>query len=118
MAGDSPPSPLNEMNTAERTHSELERHHYQEVASNPFYAAEGMMDVRMEEFAMNIPVTQEVLEVKEIPEKPWMKKQWHIVEQLKAERLNLIGKFLDLEKRIYILEERVEGKGGTKYAYK
>ena len=43
---------------------------------------------------------EETEEVKEIPEKPWMKKQWHIVEQLKAERLNLIGKFLDLERLV------------------
>ena len=36
----------------------------------------------------------------EIPEKPWMKNQWHIVEQLKREMLNLKGKFLDLEKLV------------------
>ena len=34
------------------------------------------------------------------PEKPWMKNQWHRVEQAIAEMLNLKGKFLDLEKLV------------------
>jgi hypothetical protein len=36
----------------------------------------------------------------EIPEKPWNKNQWDIVQQLKGEMLNLKGKFLDLEKLV------------------
>ena len=36
-------------------------------------------------------------EREEIPEKPWNKNQWSIVQQLKGEMLNLKGKFLELE---------------------
>ena len=36
----------------------------------------------------------------EVPEKPWNKKQWRVVEQLKGEMLNLKGKFLDLERLV------------------
>ena len=39
-------------------------------------------------------------EVKEIPEKPWGKNQWDRVNQLEARFLNLLGKFLDLEKQL------------------
>jgi hypothetical protein len=39
-------------------------------------------------------------EVKEIPEKPWMKNQYDRVNQLELKVLNFIGKFLDLEELV------------------
>ncbi len=81
---------------AEKTHAELERHHYNEVRNNPQYATEGMMDVRMEEFSMNMLV-YEPTEVVVQPEELWEKRQWNIVSQLRGEMLNLKKKFLDLE---------------------
>ena len=45
------------INPAERTHSELEKYHYREVANNPFYASEGLMEIRLEELSMNMPRT-------------------------------------------------------------
>jgi len=39
----------------ERSHAELQQHHYRAVRENPMYAAEGMMDVMLEELSMNIP---------------------------------------------------------------
>jgi len=35
-----------------------------------------------------------------IPEKPWNKRQWNVIVQLRGEMLNLKGKFLDLERLI------------------
>jgi len=55
----------------ERTHAELEQHHYREVGKNPLYAAEGMMDVRVEELCLNMPVPQEIPEVMPSQEEPW-----------------------------------------------
>jgi len=52
----------------------------------------------------------EAQEVKEIPEKPWDRRQWYTVEQLKGEILNLKRKFI-------ALEEKTKGRG-DKYAYK
>ena len=39
-------------------------------------------------------------EIKAIPEKPWNRKQWDIVNQLRGEMANLKRKFLDLERGI------------------
>jgi len=50
MAKDKQPETIN---PAERTHSELEKYHYREVANNPLYAHEGMMEVRLEETAID-----------------------------------------------------------------
>jgi len=49
---------------------------------------------------------EEEIEVKELPEKPWNKRQWDRVEQLMGEMANLKGKFLDSEKRILTLEKK------------
>ena len=84
----------------ERTHAELEGQHYREVEKNPLYAAEGMMDVRLEEMAMNMPIPQEFPEIIIPQQEPWERKQWYKVEQLKGEMLNLKGKFLDLERLV------------------
>lgn len=40
----------------EETHADLERFHYQEVRTNPQYAAQGLTEVYIEEMAMNVPI--------------------------------------------------------------
>jgi hypothetical protein len=54
------------------------------------------------------PIEKE--EVKELPEKPWNKKQWDVIVQVRGEMLNLKRKFLDLEKLVT--------SKGSKYVYK
>lgn len=67
----------------ERSHAELQQHHYQAVRENPMYAAEGMMDVMLEELSMNIPAYEPPLEQE--PEPEWTRHQWDIVQQLRAQ---------------------------------
>lgn len=69
----------------EMTHAELERHHYNEVRTNPQYAVEGMMDVRLEEFSMNMPICETELQEERVIQKPWEEYQWIIINQLRGE---------------------------------
>ena len=66
----------------EISHSELEKDHYQAL-KNPAYQIEGMIDVLREEMMMNMPYPQEVPQERIEPR--WERKQWDIVEQLRAE---------------------------------
>lgn len=96
----------------ELTHAELERNHYQEVKENPLYVAEGMMDIRLEEFSMNMPISpngETGLNTERTTQEAWDKNQWHIVQQLQGEMANLKRKFLDLEKLVT--------SKGSKYGY-
>jgi len=38
----------------ERTHAELEQYHYHQIRTDPYYAAQGLLEVRLEEEAINI----------------------------------------------------------------
>jgi len=71
----------------EKTHAEMQSHHYKEVANNPRYASEGLLDIRFEEMAYLIPSfepTPEEVE-QEIKFQPWQKNQWQRVQQLQGE---------------------------------
>lgn len=87
---------------SEKTHAELERPHYNEVKTNPLYAMEGLMDVRREEWEMNMPAYELPELVVQQPEKPWNEKQWGIVQQLQGKIKHLERRFnehLDKPKR-------------------
>ena len=90
----------------ELTRGEMEKHHFREVANNPFYAAEGMMDVRLEEFAENINMLPKSVEP--IKQEPWNRKQWDVVNQFR-------GELLYFKNKVVALEEKTPLKRKSKY---
>ena len=65
----------------EKSHADLERHHYQAVHTNGYYRMHGMIDVLTEEALLGWP-----LAVTEQPEpEKWDFDQWQTVQQLRAE---------------------------------
>ena len=63
--------------------------HYRQLENDPLYLADFLIDVRMEEMSAYMPRTPEPVEVVATPQEPWVKKQWDIVNQYRAETLYL-----------------------------
>ena len=69
----------------ELSHSELQKWHYAEVRNNPAYAAQGLLEVRIEEIDM--PLIQEVVPIYKDSE--WTARQWDIINQLRSEMVHI-----------------------------
>ena len=69
----------------ELSHSELQKWHYTEVRNNPAYAAQGLLEVRIEEIDM--PLIQEVVPI--YKDSAWSTRQWEIVNQLRGEMVHI-----------------------------
>ena len=67
----------------ELSHSELQKWHYAEVRNNPAYAAQGLLEVRIEE--VDMPLIQEVVSTPIYKDSAWTARQWDIINQLRAE---------------------------------
>ena len=67
--------------------------HDKALREHPEYQMEGVMDCLREEMMMNMPVAPEqVYQESRQLEKTWSKRQWGIVQQLKAQVLFLSNK--------------------------
>ena len=71
----------------ELSHSELQKWHYAEVRNNPAYAAQGLLEVRIEE--VDMPLIQEVVSTPIYKDSAWSARQWDIINQLRAEMVHI-----------------------------
>ena len=70
----------------ELSHSELQKWHYTEVGNNPAYAAQGLLEVRIEEIDM--PLIQEII-TPIYKDSEWSTRQWEIIDQLRGEIIHI-----------------------------
>jgi len=73
----------------ELSHSELQKWHYTEVRNNPAYAAQGLLEVRIEEVMIDMPLIQEVVSTPIYKDSAWSTRQWEIINQLRGEIVHI-----------------------------
>lgn len=69
--------------------------HYRALREDPMYLAEFLIDARFEELSWHLPRTLEPVEVVATPQEPWLRNQWEIVNQYRAETLHLKQKLYE-----------------------
>jgi len=74
-----------------KSHSELESEHYRSVRTNPYYAQQGLMEVKMEESMMAWPVSPQP-PVVEVPES-------QAIQQLRAEIQQIRKQMAELQNK-------------------